>query len=1155
MKLFLNGKGFLLKKPHKLVLIMIKISFILLFAIPIQAMVYAQDDINLNIMMKNVTIRDVLKVVEKQSGYRFFFSDDFTDIYKQVSVDIQTGDISELLSGIFQNSTITYKMLGNNMVVITPSEIFQQQGITITGTVTDKNDPIPGVNVVVKGTFNGVVTDMNGKYVITVPDNKAVLVFSFIGYATQEYEVGDQRTINVLLNEDTHGIEEVVVIGYGTVRKSDHTGSLSSVSGNTIKDRVVTSVEDALKGKAAGVLITQNDGTPGSEFTLKIRGATSVNASSDPLYVVDGVYAYAEDVSPGDIASIEILKDASATAIYGSKGANGVVLITTKKGAQGKTRVDFNALVGVQSSTRPYDLLDAAGYLKMRYRAGWTYSKTQPAATVGRLIFKDTSLDDPSGGYWSLPEVGFDNYMSDNFTYQNNTDWQDLLYQTATTQDYRLTVSAGSEKNKISVMANYYNQEGIVVFSDYERFSGRVNLEQDLSSKVKLSTNLSVSRTSLDGVPTGTNDGITTNMLRQSPNISPHEGDFDMEDLADSDATTINPYYNAKHITKDRFRHVLSTRLVLDWNITKHLLFKTTGTYNYRNAENNTFYPKSVTQGTNYKGRAIVAMNDETSLLNENFLYYDQKLGEKHQLDVMGGAIFEQNKVKSKQIINDNFQVETLGANALGQGTSPQIPISATTIWRMTSFLSRINYNFDRKYLLTTTFRADGSSRFGDNNKWGFFPSVAVAWRASEEKFVKQWNIFSDLKLRTSVGMSGNTSISSYQTLSAMTTAFVPMDGTTLYYGMKTSRPENKSLKWEITTQYDAGIDLGFWDNRLTMVFDVYLKRTNDLLLQKDVMRYTGYEKTWSNIGEIQNKGMELTLIADILNRKDFSWSVNFNIGFNRSKVIDIGGNGVWLSDPVGLAGMGNMLAFVNGGPIAQWYGYRTNGIWKSQKEIDDSSIISQNGVAKANLTPGMIKVMDTNDDDVVDDNDKVCLGNGDPKYAGGFGSNFSYKGIEVMMAFQYSYGAKVFNMNRVTIDQGNNYNGLAYLNDCWVPSLYSLTDGTLVVAGNSDSSLRFPGRASQNIMLDTHIEDGSFLRFSDLTIGYVFPQKWTNSIKMERIKVFFSAKNLYMWSKYIGYDPEVNTKDQASGNLMNGFDLAAYPRARTFSFGLNFVF
>jgi TonB-linked SusC/RagA family outer membrane protein len=1137
-----------------------KFSFLVfmgLFAIMFNAIAVSVQGQNIafNIKMNDVTIRDVLKEVESKSTYRFFFSDDFADIHKIVSVDVQTGDIDELLSQIFRNSTITYKILKDNLVVITPAESSQQQKNTVVGKVTDSAGALPGVSVVVKGTSIGVVTDLDGRYAITVPNSNAVLIFTCIGYATQELEVGNRTALDVFLQESVHEIDEVVVIGYGTVQKSDYTGSLSSVSGNTIKDRVVASVEDALKGKASGVQIIQNDGTPGSNFTMKIRGATSVNASSDPLYVVDGVFAYAEDISPGDIASIEILKDASATAIYGSKGANGVVLITTKKGAKGKTKVDFSSMIGTQSATRPYDLLDAAGYQKMRYRAGWTYSKTMPAAAAGKLIFKDTPLDDPSGTYWVLPEANFEIYMSDSFESEYDTDWQDLLYQTATIQDYRLTVSSGSDKNKFSAMANYYNQDGIVVFSGYERYSGRINFEQNLSRKVKLTTSLSVNRTMLDGVPTGTNDGITTNMLRQNPNLSPYDGDFDTDDLADANATTVNPYYNAKHITKNRFRHVLSTRAVLDWNITDHLLFKTTGTYNYRNAEDKYFYPKTVAQGANYGGRAIVSTSAETSLLNENFLYFDHKFGEKHQFDAMAGLIFEQNRTNTIRIVNDKFEVETLGADAIGQGTSPQIPTSGISQWRMASSLGRINYNYDRKYLLTATFRADGSSRFGENNKWGFFPSIAAAWRMSDEKFIRRLNIFSDLKLRASVGVSGNTSIAPYQTLSAMTTAFVPMDGLpVLEYGMKTSRPENKSLKWETTTQYDAGIDLGFFDHRLTLTFDVYLKQTNNLLLQKDVMRYTGYEKTWANLGKIQNKGMELTTVARIVENKNFNWSIDFNIGLNRSEVIDIGGNGVWLSDPVGLAGMGSMLAFINGQPIAQWYGFKTDGIWKTQQEIDDSPLTSQNGVAKASLTPGMIRMVDTNDDNVVDDNDKVCLGNGDPKYAGGFGTNFDFKGIELSLAFQYSYGAKIFNMNRVTIDQGS-YNGLAYLNDCWLPALYSVTDGTLVAAGNPDNSRRLPGRTGQNVMLDQHIEDGTYLRFSDLTIGYVFPKKWTNSIKMERIKLFFTAKNLYLWSKYIGYDPEVNTKDQASGNLMTGFDLAAYPRARAFSFGLNIVF
>lgn len=1044
-------------------------------------------------------------------------------------------------------------------VTLLPYQILAQGGFPVTGKIYDsKGEPVVGATVMEKGTTKGVFSGIDGSYSIEASSGRSTLVFSFVGLSTVEKDINGKSSMNVTMDDNAEELDEVVVIGYGVVKKSDLTGSVSSISKDAVNDRVVTSIEDALKGRAAGVQITVDDGAPGSSYTLRIRGASSVNASSAPLYIIDGVPSEPEDISPGDVASIEILKDASATAIYGSRGANGVILVTTKRGAKGKTKVDFSSIVGVQQATRPYDLMDAKEYQKMRYRASWVY-KDASASLSSSEQANYTRYYDGQGGSWLLPNSGLERYAFNEYSDSINTDWQDLMYRNAIIQEYRLTVSGGTDRTRFSVMGNYSNQDGIIVHSGVEKFSGRLNLTQDLSSKVRMTANVSITKTDYKGISTGSSDGVTTNMLRRPPTDSPETGDYDNVDDPSNISgagASLNPYYQAKHITMDRFRHVLVAKLGIDYNINKYFIFRATGSYDYRNDNNDYYYPKTVVQGFKQNGRNLAVRNMSNKLLGESFLYYNRTFFKMHKVSAMVGATVEQYTLRGVRTENQNFVFDNLGVYAIGEGTTPVIPTSSYDRWRMASFLGRLNYSYDEKYLLTATFRADGSSRFGANNKWGMFPSVALAWKASEEEFIKQLGIFSELKVRGSFGISGNTAIPAYRTLSTISTAFMPMNGDSeITYGVKTDRPENGDLKWETTSQYDVGIDFGFFKNRITLVADAYLKTTKDLLLEMNVPRYSGYEKSWANMGKIQNKGLEFTLGAVIVENRDFRWYADFNIGINRSKVIDIGPGGEWTIDPLSFPQMGSIVLLRNGESLGQWYGFKTDGVWKDQAEIDASPIISQDGTAKANITPGMVKMVDVNGDNIVDENDKTKLGSGEPLFSGGFSTSIGYKGFDLTVGFQYSYGTKVFNVNRLPIEVGTNgYNNTAKVADSWRPSLYDEFD-VLFEEGNPNSTTRFPGRISQNRLVDTYIEDGSYLRVSDITLSYTFPKAMMQKLRIEGLKLFVSGKNLWVFTKYTGYDPEVNTRQGGYGDLMPSLDYGAYPRARTFSAGLNIIF
>lgn len=1050
------------------------------------------------------------------------------------------------------------------LMCLVPGVFAQGNGRQITGKVSDEyGEPLPGVSIVVKGTRTGTTTDIDGLYTIKANPSETVLVFSYVGMLPAEVAVNNRKRVDVTLAENRQALDEVVVIGYGQVKKSDLTGAVSSVSKDVMSNRVVTSVEDALKGKAAGLQITQNDGTPGSEFTIRIRGASSVNASSTPIYVIDGVICEdALDLSPGDVESIEVLKDASSTAIYGSRGANGVVIITTKKGYTGKTRVELYASFGFQQAARKYDMMNSAEYARMKYQSALQYVRKDNMTEAMKndplyQVYTDSATPG-EGNYLRIlkddPYLDYKSYASADTV---NTDWQDAMFRNALIQEYRVNVSGGSETTKFSVMGNYLNQQGIVVYSGYEKYAGRVNLEQELSKKFKLNVNLAGNRTSYDGIATGSSDGVTTSMLRQIPLKGINENDVQENEDETMPNVSSNPYYQAQHITKDRFRHNLTTKLGLDYNINKHWLVRITGTYVYNNSENKTYYPKTVSQGVKQNGRAIQERTSVTQLMNENLVYYNTTIRQRHKLKLMGGMTVEKTTDSYLMAENQNFTVETLGANAMGQGTSPIVPESynSRNPYQMLSFLGRAEYNFSDRYLLTATMRADGSSRFGDNNKWGYFPSAAFAWRINEEEFIKRLDVFSNLKLRLSVGRSGNTAIPAFRTLSTLSTAFAPMNGDKPNYGVALDRPNNPDLKWETTLQYDAGLDFGFFDNRLTVTADAYLKKTKDLLLERNAPYYSGYKKAWANVGNIQNKGIELTVAGQLVSTRDFYLNADVNISFNRSKVLNIPGGEMYF-DPKVISGSGNIVMIREGQSLGQWYGYKVDGVYRSQAEIDalpdDYEVLS---VKKANIRPGDHKFVDVTGDHKVTSEDKTVLGKGEPDFSGGFSVSTGYKGFGLSAVFQYSYGVDVFNANLATLDAGREiYNQTRHLLDAYSPALYDL-GGNLVDAGNPSGNYRLPGGAAENYCLSEFIEDGSFLRLSDITLSYEFNKRALAKLRLNGLKVFVTGKNLFVWTKYYGFDPEVNTRQGGIGDIMPALDFGSYPRSRAFSLGLNVSF
>lgn len=1049
------------------------------------------------------------------------------------------------------------------LVLLPLSSVFAQKSHVVSGIVTDSDgEALVGVSVVVEGMSTGTVTDSEGAWSLSVPASDVILQFSFLGMKTESVAVKGRGKIDVVMTEDRKYLDEVVVIGYGEVKKSDLTGSVSTINGREMTDRIMTSMEDAIRGKAAGVFISQNDGIPGSEFSIRIRGAGSINASSTPLFVVDGVLSDdVNDLSVGDVASVEILKDASSTAIYGSRGANGVVMITTRRGQEGRAKVNFAANVGMQMATRLYDMMNSEEYALMRYQVQWQY---KPYALAGSTkdwlgdpnytYYRDSS--GPEANYWRIPISATEAYTQ-NLESPVDTDWQDVMMRNAVIQNYNLSVSGGNRQSKYSIMLGYLNQQGIVVFNGFEKYSARLNYSNSLTEKITLSTTLSLSKSIYDGIATGTSSGVTTQMLRQPPNKSIDDTDMSAEDDTEIVVST-NPYYQAEHITSDKEISTMSLRGVLDWKFNRKWMLRVTGTYFMTVNNSYTWYPKSVAQGVKQKGRAIWNNTQANKFINENLLYYTNRIDRNNVLKLMGGLTYEHYLNSFLNVENQNFEKEDLGANSIGQGTVPIVPTSSrdNSPYEILSGFARAEYALKDRYIFTATARADGSSRFGAAHKWGFFPSAAFAWKIDKERFMRRARFVDALKLRASVGSSGNTAIPAFRTLSTMKTAFVPMDGNTVEYGLKVDRPENNDLKWETTTQYDLGLDLSLWDGALAFNADAYCKITDDLLLECNAPYYSGYKKAWANVGSIMNRGIELTIGSSIVRRRGFRMNAGFNIAFNRSEVLDIPGEAMYFEAPNVLSGAGNFVVVKEGQPLGQWYGYVVDGVYSSQAEIDalpdDYSCFS---LKKSELRPGDHKFVNQDDNPSITTDDRVVIGNGEPLFTGGLSLTIGYRQWDLSSSFIFSYGSEIFNANLATLDAGRDmYNQTRHLTQCWSPTLYDV-EGNVFFHGNQNGRYRLPGGIAENFCLSEFIEDGSYLRLADLTLSYTFDSKVLRKARLNALKLYVAGKNLWLWSGYYGFDPEVNTKQGNLGDFMPSLDYGSYPRARSFSVGVNITF
>lgn len=1038
-----------------------------------------------------------------------------------------------------------------HLLLIFPIILFAQSK-AITGTVVDENKmPLPGASILVKGLNIGSSTDFDGNFSLNVPETGEVLVVSYLGYMTKELVISKNLTFNIQLDIDTNTLDEIVVVGYGTQRKSDITGSVTSVKVDAIAVAQNSTIDALLQGRAAGVQVTQNAGSPGSGVSVKIRGVSSLRGNNEPLYVIDGVIisSAGEDASnasadansleetqnglnginPRDIESIEVLKDASATAIYGSRGANGVILITTKKGKSGKTSIQAYVNTSVSEITERYDILDALGYANYQNEALAVNGGDPRFSIIGEDIFP----------------IAADGTVSDTAAEQHN--WHDEIYKQGFSKSAGASFSGGTEKGNFYASVGYNDQGGIVENSRLKNGNFSINLNQDLSDKLTINTKLnafySTGNFAQDGDRAGGQRSFVGNILRY-PTLVTNGGTFDNEDGISSPFTWVNDFQD----TSEESRFIGSLALTYKFNI-KGLKYKLQAGGNIRNKERRRFYGLTTFQGSSTNGSLSISNLESKSYQINNLLTYNRTFNKKHRINAVIGMTYDVRDIKNTLYAVNDFSTTEFGVDQPIYGQQISRPLDVLPLKnQLLSYLSRVNYSFDNKYIITGTFRADGSSKFSKENRYSYFPSFSLAWRANNENFLKNSDTINDLKFRIGWGMTGNQGISAYQTFANYgPTLYGNLDeGTSI--GFVPLNVSNPNLKWETTKQLNFGLDFGLWKNRVTGTLDIYDKQTDDLLLNQPLGPSSGFTSLLVNRGSINNKGVELTLSGTLINKNDFSIDLGGNIAFNKSKIQNLGGssediyiNGT-LENRVFYRGQnistGNYFRapaniFMEGEQIGLFYGYETDGIYQTEDDITVSG-------AQA----GDVRIVDQDGDDTITEADRTLIGNPNPDFVYGGYLNMNYKRLSLSVQINGVYGNEIVNGNLIQLGtaEGRTANVLseAY-NNAWRPDAQS----------NSYPRVGYLGESGSPAITDRIIEDGSFLRISNITLGYDIPVEKTNVFSSAN--VYVSGMNLFTFTDYSGYNPEI-TNFMNNGNVV-GVDWNGFPNAQTIMLGLNLKF
>lgn len=1040
--------------------------------------------------------------------------------------------------------------------------VVEAKAITVSGQVTEENGKgLPGVNVALKGTTTGTISDANGSYKLAIPDDQAdgTLVFSSIGYMRQEMLLRGRTTLNITLAADTKTLNEVVVVGYGTQQRRDLTGSIASVSSQQIKDLPVTNVEQAMAGQMAGVNVRQVSGQPGGGVVVRVRGTGSISASNDPLYVIDGlpVEVSATQINnplsflnPSDIESIDVLKDASAAAIYGSRAANGVVIITTKKGKAGIARFEFDSYAGVQKVLKKVDLLSANEFAQLAIEA-----RTNAHLQAGGLITDPQTKWTPMNRlqYWQ-------DFLASGST---GTDWQNEVFQEAPQQSYQLTVSGGTDKVTYRVAGSYFDQEGIVINSNFRRYSLRSNVQADLTNRLKVGVNLNPVYTVQRGIPAEGRvhsrvTGVIISALEQNPLLpvydpSRESGYSSGINFGSGMQNNENAVAKAELIDDFRYTGRLLGNAFLDYRILDGLSFRLNAGGNFSSSRREEFIPGSIGQfGSRETGRTAIGTSGEENLNWQTayLLTYVRRFKNNHSLNAVGGYEVQYNLNRGYGVAISNAPNNLLSIvdNTLNPTDAGLTGGSTKSEWSLLSWIGRVNYNINGRYLLTATIRRDGSSRFSDGQKWGTFPSVSAAWVVSEEPFLKGIRHISNLKLKMSYGFTGNNNIGNYQFARNMTgQGYVFGAGLgTIAQGFATSSPGNSNLTWETNKQTDVGLELGLFGDRISFSADYYNRISTDLLLNVNLPRQSGFAQQFQNIGTVQNNGLEFSLNTLNMSSTQFQWKTGANISFNRNKVLALDGERDFLESTV--IANASHRTYV-GQPMGMFYGMVTDGIFMNEEELKAYPSIP-------GTRPGDFRFVDIDGNGVINVNDRKIIGNPWPKAIFGMTNSFSFRGLDLSILLQGSYGNDLLNIFH--------YNGgyrasRNHLRDRSINRWQSIDQ----TGDGKTPRFIMSGRATVSGVISTDdLEDGSFLNVRNITLGYTFPSKWLNSIRLRTARLYASTQNAFLFTKYSMYNPEASMSNNPDGGGEGGFntlgpgvDYGSYPIPRVFTLGLNISF
>ncbi len=1076
----------------------------------------------------------VLETVEKSTDFHFSYRDDQLKASSYtVNLESREYSLGDLLMNVSMQTNLSFRRINENIYIVRKQEGIDRvteaidANITVSGRVTDEQgEALPGASVIIKGTNTGTTTDIDGNFNLNCPED-ATLIFSFVGYQPKEVLVNNQSVLNISLVLDVDQLEEVVVVGYGTVRKSDLTGSVVSIKAEDINQGVNNSLDQMLLGRAAGVSVVQNSSEPGGGISISIRGASSFTAGTDPLYVIDGLPINNNSltggsgpnfpdsrtpnnplsaINPNDIESIEILKDASATAIYGSRGANGVILITTKKGREGSLKVGYDGYIGIQNVIKRLDLLTPTDYQR---------------------VLNDIIADGGGVAAQEITEIQ-----------EGGTDWQDMVFRdNAPVQNHNISLAGGSDKTNIFAAVNYFGQEGVVVSSSFERYGARININSNVTDKLEVGLNLNSSYSVNDLVPAQSfgvneNNGALYAAYNFDPTLSPYnvDGTYQVSPFMSIDNPLALAYGKNSEIKSTRNLGVVFA----DYKILPSLSVKLNVGTDLTSQRKDNYITRATKDGSANGGIGAVFNENRSNYLIEFTSTFDKRFGD-HSLTVLGGITTQKFFSNSTSMFARSFPSDATGTDNMGLGDPTLFNMETGRFeYRLLSYMGRANYSLLNKYLLTATVRVDGSSRFGENNKFGYFPSAAFAWKITEESFMAGLSSVSTLKLRTSWGQTGNQAIGNYNSISTFAAGgdavFNVNGSSTKFATTAPTRLANPDLKWETTEQWDIGFDFGFLNDRIYGGVDYFRKNTFDMLINLPVPTSTGFTSQLRNVGSIENYGFEANINTVNLEGGELEWTSTINIATIKNEVLGLGGIEQIIEGGAGFTG--GFFLTEEGQTLRSFYGYQVDGVWQTN---DDFSVTTDN------VAPGDLKFRDVTGDGAVNADDRILLGNSFPDFTWSFGNTLDYKNFNLMVFFEGVEGVSMLNQNLVDtyfpINFRRNKFAEPYLNR-WTPENPS----------NEYPSFVNPGGQGTKQANSYTITDASYLRLKTITLSYTLPDIING---VSNATFYVTGTNLWTISDYIGIDPAVNP----NGSALTRIDYNAYPTAKSFLLGVRLNF